>query len=234
MDKFTLIGVGRTRTRGFYEIQIFEALPPNFDSDNIFPGDQLSENLKTKVYNAFSLRFPPGSLDIPISPADSDKILGYPSYPLSPIKRPRLESGASISETPTPLVRLNATSFPLDSCIFKHSGVDVPGSDEEGGPMAAPLVRQNTCSFFSCEVVYGSGLKIPAGLTCCCMLCALTNVFGIFMKRCVFIILMTTASDPPNSVFLSEKYCCFGDKKDFQFGQSILNLMNSCVKSFCF
>ena len=57
---------------------------------------------------------------------------------------------------------------------------------------------------------------------------------GIFTKRCVFIVLMTNASDPPNSACLSEKYCCFGFKKDFQFGQSILNFMNSCVKSFCF
>ena len=36
---------------------------------------------------------------------------------------------------------------------------------------------------------------------------------GIFTKRCVFIVLMTIASDPPNSAFSSEKYYCFGNKK---------------------
>ena len=151
MKKFNFY---RSLTLYFFGIQIVEELPPNFDPDNIFPGDQLSENLKTKVYNAFPVRFPPGSLDIPTSPADSDagKTLSYSSYPPSPIERPGLESGASISEAPVPLVRLNATSFPLDSRIFHDdSGVDVPGSDEEGGPMAAPLVWQNACSFFSCK-----------------------------------------------------------------------------------
>ena len=62
----------------------------------------------------------------------------------------------------------------------------------------------------------------------------LRTFFVFFLKRCVFIVLMTIASDPPNSAFLSETYCFFGDKKDFQFGQRILNFMNSCVKSFCF
>ena len=45
---------------------------------------------------------------------------------------------------------------------------------------------------------------------------------------------MTIASNPPNSAFLSETYCCFGDKKDFQFGQSILNFHEQLRKIFLF
>ena len=56
-----------------YENQKSEPLPPNFDSYNAFPGNQLFETLKTKVYQVFPLCFPPGSLDSPASPAYSDK-----------------------------------------------------------------------------------------------------------------------------------------------------------------
>ena len=56
-----------------YENQKSEPLPPNFDSYNAFPGNQLFETLKTKVYQAFPLCFPPGSLDSPASPVDSEK-----------------------------------------------------------------------------------------------------------------------------------------------------------------
>ena len=62
----------------------------------------------------------------------------------------------------------------------------------------------------------------------------LRTFFGIFIKQCVFIVLMTIASNPPNSAFLSETYCCFGDKKDFQFGQSILNFHEQLRKIFLF
>ena len=59
----------------FDENQKSEPLPPNFDPYNALPGNQLFEKLvlKTKVYQAFPFCFPPGSLDSPASPADSDK-----------------------------------------------------------------------------------------------------------------------------------------------------------------
>ena len=90
---YTLQKEGRFTLNLFFDKnQKSEALPPNFDPDNVFPGDRLCETLKTKVYQAFPLRFPPGSLDSPASPADSDKTF---SFPTSTAKW--LESGVSIS-----------------------------------------------------------------------------------------------------------------------------------------
>ena len=151
----------------FDENQIAETLPPNFDPDNVFPGDRLSETLKTKIYQALPLRFKPGSLDNPASPSDSEKTLVY-SHPPSPVRQlesssschdPGVnvsdfhEEGIAINAMAAPLVRLNATAFPLNYSTCDDSGIVVSDSDEEKSAFAFPLVRQNACSVSvsSCE-----------------------------------------------------------------------------------
>ena len=153
----------------FLEIQTVEALPlTSFDPYDVRrreSGASISESkiatpLVRTSASSFSSEF--DSPASPGSPADSDHTLSYLSCPTSPIQR--LESGAYISQTETtsPLVRLNATSFPLNlnatsislnSRNCDDSGVDVSDPDEEGNATPAPLVRQNACTFFSssCE-----------------------------------------------------------------------------------